>query len=299
MVRLATQRFTPSIGVLHAEPREVDVRLVQQLANSGVRAHLVDVRQQSAELVHLDCVINRVYPSTVFEQPVAVLHRTLDIVMELEQRQTLLINGYQASQADYFKSTAVQMLAAANVRTPRTIALDDIEDLGQPPFLPLVLKLDTGGFGRDCLRVATVEEWGAALRSMDWKLRPRIVQEFVVSAMPFDYRLTVMFGKVAFAYRRTLVDGWLGSSDRGSLVEMCPVVPEEAASVAIGATQAVGGHINGVDIVIGESGPWVIENNLTPAFSPHSWEGLPLNPIQTFCKEVIEYLRRKLSNGSA
>ena len=233
-------------------------------------------------------VLNRVYPSNVFDKPAAI-PRSLELVEQLESRGFRVLNGLQATRADYSKLYSAQLMERAGVRTPRTVYLSEEFAKGDRPFLPVVVKLDTGGFGREAQLLQSREEWTKYIRGCDWEARPRIIQEFIRTEEPADFRITVMFGQVVFSYMRALAEGWMGSVERGAQPFRCQAIPDNVHQLAIEASKAIDAQINGVDIIVDRVGPAIIENNPTPAFSLHAWEALGFDPIATLCERIMEW----------
>jgi ribosomal protein S6--L-glutamate ligase len=81
-----------------------------------------------------------------------------------------------------------------------------------------------------------------------------------------SFRLLVVGGAVVAAARFSAAEGeWRSNSARGGSAEAHDASPEEK-KLAIAAAAAVGlGHC-GVDLVMGDAGPVVLEINPTPGF---------------------------------
>jgi glutathione synthase/RimK-type ligase-like ATP-grasp enzyme len=282
-----------SVGILHAERRDSDIRLTECLQRLGAVVNLLDVGIASKlSYKEYSCILNRVYPSTIFARPYGLLATTLSIARELETQSVPVINGVNATRADYSKLFSATQLRDKGVRTPITLSITEEVANNPPPFIPAVIKLDTGGFGRECFKVDNDEEWREILNTVDWRCRPRIVQEYIRSILPYDFRITVMFGEPLLAYRRTLASGWIGSSEQGSIASLAPNIPSSAISLAVHSSRAIEARVNAVDLKIDEGGPVVIENNPTPAFSQISVDGIEIDLVQRFAENVILYLHR-------
>lgn len=274
------------IGILHAGPRSQELELSRHLLDRGARVDLLDVRDiDVTECDGYDCILNRIYTSTVFEQPRSILARTLDVVRTLELGGVFVASGLMSTLTDQSKLYAAQTMARQSVRTPMTVALTpDMVD--QPPFLPAVIKPDVGAFGIDCSRVESIEQWRATVRRCDLTI-PWICQEYVRPVGDVDYRITVVFGQVVLAYRRGLEDGWPRVGGSSTKSDVISTIDSEALSLALRSSRAVGAFNNGVDLIIDEHGPTIIENNPTFGFSPGSWK------IELFADKVTTFLTER------
>lgn len=274
------------IAILHADPRPQELSLSAHLVDRGARVDLLDVRDvDPATCDGYDCVLNRIYTSTMFEQPRSILHRTLEVVRAIELSGIFIASGLMSTLTDHSKLYAAQTMARQSVRTPKTLALTaDLVD--HPPFLPAVIKPDVGAFGVDCHRVLSREQWREIVRACDFTV-PWICQEYARPVRDVDYRITVVFGEVVLAFGRELQDGWPRSGGSLNKTDVLATIDPAALQLALDSSRAVGAFNNGVDLIIDEQGPTIVENNPTFGFSPDSWK------IELFAEKVVAFLTRR------
>jgi glutathione synthase/RimK-type ligase-like ATP-grasp enzyme len=279
----------PVIGILHADPREPEIAMCDRLRAMGASVELLDVRSiDMSRQKYFDCVLNRVYPSTVFQQSESIVDQTIAAVKGFEQSGVFVMSGMLATLTDYSKLLAAQVLSMQGVRTPLTLPLTGDLAKGSPPFLPLVVKPNLGALGRDCVRVGSTDQWRAEIGKSDWRTRLRVIQECINPLGEVDYRITVMFGQVEFATRRCLIGGWFGNNQGPSeITDAMGDLPTEARELAVRSTQAIGALANGVDLMIDRNGPVVIENNPTLGFRPGS------SKVDVFARRVFDFLVRR------
>lgn len=280
-----TERAAPglAIGILHAGPRPQELALCRRMTERGARVELLDVRELDvAACEGFDCILNRIYTSTIFEQPRSILSRTLDVVRALEMGGTFVASGLLSTLTDHSKLLAAEVMARQSIRTPTTLALTP-EMVDRPPFLPAVVKPDVGAFGRGCTRVESVEQWREAVQGCDFSI-PWICQPYARPVDNVDYRITIVFGKVVLASRRELVDGWPPSDDARVKTDVLDEIDPAALELALRSSRAVGAFNNGVDVIIDQHGPIVIENNPTFGFSPGS------HKIDVVADEIVAFL---------
>ena len=114
-----------------------------------------------------------------------------------------------------------------------------------------------------------------------------LVQNYVQSIKTFDYRICVCMGKILFANTRTLLQGWFGSRSQGSKIESLDIIFEDVQQICLRACASINSHINCLDIVIGEQGPEVIENNPTPTFNQEYVKIYGFNPIEKIVNHIL------------
>jgi glutathione synthase/RimK-type ligase-like ATP-grasp enzyme len=274
------------IGILHAGPRPQEFSLSRRMIDRGARVDLLDVRDIDVTVCDgYDCILNRIYTSTIFEQPRSILDRTLDVVRSLELRGTFVASGLLSTLTDHSKLLAAQVMARQSVRTPKTVVLTpDMVD--RPPFLPAVVKPDVGAYGRDCTRLETIEQWRETVRRCEFTT-PWICQQYAQPVGDVDYRITIVFGEVVFAYRRELANGWPQADGSSTKADVLETIDRKALELALRGSRAVGAFNNGVDLIIDERGPIIIENNPTFGFSPGSWK------IDVVADKIVAFLMER------
>lgn len=282
----AAARRGLSIGILHADPRPQELSLAQHLIARGARVELLDVRDVDPDRCGgYDCVLNRIYTSTVFEQPRTVLGRTLDVVRAMELNGTFVASGLLSTLTDHSKLFAAETMSRQSVRTPRTVALTP-DMIDRPPFLPAVVKPDVGAFGIGCQRINSRETWSDVVRECDFAT-PWICQDYIRPVGDVDYRITVVFGEVVLASCRELEDGWPRIEGPSTKADALMTIDPAALELARRSSRAVGAFNNGIDLIIDEHGPTIIENNPTFGFAPDSWK------IELFADKAIAFLTRR------
>ena len=266
--------------ILHHDPEPAEPRIAAMLRQAGRDVSLVDIRS-AAEARPGDIVLNRVYAS-VGNRDWRAVAATLAWLRRAERRGAVCINPAAACLADYAKLVAARRMARAGVPRPATRLWSGRLDAATGAFLetvgwPVIVKPDLGGRGH---RVALVEgprDLIGTIAALDRQStagarRRYVLQAFVPSTMAYDLRVGVVDGVVRYAYGRSLISDsagdrcWLASMARGSVLLDDVPLPDAAGEVARAASAAIGAVVNEVDIVMGPSGPMVIENNLTPNF---------------------------------
>lgn len=228
-----------------------------------------------------DLTLNRVYAS-VANYNYSIIEKTLNLLKELENKGIISVNSYETSLYDYNKFEQFKIMKQNNVPTPDTILIDDnIDDFLNKYRYPIMLKRNTGGRGKDILKIDNENELYEHIKiTKDASEKENyhggyILQEFVKSNRPYDCRIGIVNGKFGFAHARTLIsegdeDVWLASLSKGSkLMEYSP--SEEEIEIAKNATKSIGALFNEVDMTFTNKGPIIIENNPTPNYDKRGY----------------------------
>lgn len=294
--------MTP-VGLLRHDLEWPDEQLAAGLEALGFDIVHHDVRDTTLpELSSRHVVLNRVYAS-VSGRDLPSVHRALELVEALEAQEVRCVNGSRASRADYDKAFAYRCMAAAGVPTPATAELTTdgdatiaaaVADLGAAVRkfagdhgYPVVLKPNTGGRGRDVVRIDAPGEVEERLTDVLESARAIgytgtwLVQAFVRSSRPCDCRISIIAGRFTHSHTRSLASRagetpWIASHTLGSVYERYEPARREI-EVAMAATDAIGADCNQVDVAFATEGPVIIENNPTPQFGrPFGSYAIPL-----------------------
>ncbi len=264
------------VVILHEDLEWAEKEMAEQLRDRGIQARLYDVRNTSVDDI-LDYepsfVLNRVYASVANRNyPALVL--TLDLLGGLESKNVSVINSLVTTRADYFKDVAVRMDKESGLLVPTTRIfrnLDDALGITEELGYPIIAKRNTGGRAVDLAKIDNFQQLKSFVKGMKRYGGEYILQEFLHSSYPYDFRVTVINNEIAFAYNRTLVakgdeTPWLASVSNGSKRVVCSV-STEISDVAIRAAASIGAFFDSLDLVVTSDGVAIIEHNPTPNYS--------------------------------
>lgn len=163
----------------------------------------------------------------------------------------------------------VRTLTEAGVRAPATIAGADPEVLAAEAVrllgLPVVVKQRRSRMGIGAIRCTTRDHLEAVLDSL-WRLGDEVVVQRWLPGGETTLRVLVVRGKAVAAARFYAGKGeWRSNAARGGSAQALTPGAEETA-VAEAAADAIGLGQCGVDLILEEEGPTVIEVNPTPGF---------------------------------
>jgi ribosomal protein S6--L-glutamate ligase len=260
-------------------------------AFSDLRVELIDgitrILSGDVDLADCDAVLVRTMPPGSLEQ---VVFR-MDALARLEASGTLVLNPARAIEAAVDKLLASAKLAAAGLRTPRTIccqtadsAMQAFEELGGD----VVLKPLFGSEGRGITRL---NDEALALRA--FKMLAQLgavlyVQEFVPHE-GCDLRLFVLGDQVFGMERRNPLD-WRTNVSRGAQTARFEPTAEQR-ELALRAADCIGAPIAGIDLLPGKDGSlYVLEVNAVPG-----WKALARTLNVDMAAQVLEYVAARVS----
>lgn len=194
----------------------------------------------------------------------------LQVARQLEAMGVPLVNGAAAIARSRDKLAALQELAAAGVRIPRTVLArggGDVKELvAQVGGLPAILKLIQGTQGVGVMIAHSEAEVTSILGTL-WDLGQEILlQEFVSEARGRDVRALVVGGRVVAAMRREAKLGEFRSNLHRGGLGVAASLPREYEEAAVRAARVLGLSVAGVDLLEADEGPKVMELNSSPGF---------------------------------
>jgi RimK family alpha-L-glutamate ligase len=267
---------------------------ITQLPFSEISASIDDggklaITSAGQDLANFDAALVRTMPPGSLEQ---VVFR-MDCLARHEAAGGVVLNPARAVEAAVDKFLTSAKLAAAGLKTPRTIccqtpddAMAAFEQLGGD----IVLKPLFGSEGRGITRLSD-----DALAMRAFKMLAQLgavlyVQEFIEHE-GCDLRLLLIGERVLAMRRRNPLD-WRTNLSRGAKAE--PFTPDDTlVSMARQAAAAVGAPLAGIDILPGRDGQlYVLEVNAVPG-----WKGLAKALDVDVAALVLEFTADEVRRG--
>ncbi len=177
----------------------------------------------------------------------------------------VVVNSPEATASALDRWTMARQLDLHGVPSPRTWSCATLERMfdeamvGSMPW-PLVVKSRTSRRG-DLVRLVRSEE---ELRSLlpEWSQEPVVAQEYIDND-GFDIKIWVIGGHLSAARRAAALDVCDKSQDVAIDAADLPAAWSDAA---FAAGSALGLDLFGVDLVVRDGRPWVIDVNAFPGF---------------------------------
>ncbi len=259
-------------------------RILEEISERGMECAFIDPRNVSYELGK---EVKLFYKDSEYTLPDVLLVRGgfTSVVKDDGRRflnilETLGVKVVDAPvhvSRDYDKVFTLAMLSRAKVPHPKSYfirckSLLKAIDLEKPVVKPIL-----GSKGRD---VSREEDFKSTLRPKS------LIQEFI-EAGGSDIRVFVIGGKVVASGMRKAKEGeWRSNVALGGGIEAFRPT-KEVESLAVKAAKVMGIEIAGVDIVLSEGKPYVIEVNRAPQF-----QGLVAATGIDIPKLIVDYLEK-------
>lgn len=194
----------------------------------------------------------------------------VQVLAEMERGGALCINPAKPTADFRHKFAALQILENSGVPIPETRLVRTgqdlnaaVEELGGPP---VVLKFARGAQGLGVIWAESRDTAVSVTESLNLIQYDVLLQRYYPAAREMDLRVLVLGGKILGAVRRVAGDADFRSNfHRGGMLYKHELSPE-LENLAISASNALGLHFSGVDIIETGSGPVVLEVNLSPGF---------------------------------
>lgn len=261
-----------------------------QRCNLIIEKNLPQVYFEGQRVVGVDAVIPRIGASVTAYGAAVV-------------KQFELMNIFTSTRSDALlqsrdKLRSLQKLAVSDVGVPKTVIVNNLEDLpqllkiiGQPPF---VIKLLEGTHGAG---VILAESTNAAISIVEAFHRTNqkvLIQEFIEEAGGADIRAIVVGGKIIATMKRQAAKGEFRSNlHRGATAIPIKLTEEEEKTVKKSA-RLMGLDVAGVDLLQSKRGPLIMEVNASPGL-----EGIEAVTKIDVGGSIIEYVAQKSKKISA
>ena len=192
--------------------------------------------------------------------------QALAVAHVLEQKGALVVNSWASSVACQDRVLMAQRMRDANLPWPYTRSfsslgslLTDREKLASLPF-PQIIKSYYSHRGDLVDKVDNIEQLEAL--EAEWKQEPIVLQEFAAGD-GWDIKMWVIDQQIFAARRRTPLEPNASKED-------FPIAPEELPVEWVHIAMEIGRIFNmrlyGVDLLITEQGPMIVDVNGFPGF---------------------------------
>ena len=228
-----------------------------------------------------DAILVRTMPAGTLEQVIS----RMDILARLAIRGSVVLNNPKSLESAIDKYVTTTRLIDAGIPVPPSAIVQSSADLEKCNVQ----------FGGDVVLKPIFGSNGQGLFRLDGDTKPlppffsetgvAVAQQYIAND-GWDARILVV-GTEVFAMRRIAADGeWRTNIARGGKAELF-TPPSEWIQLAHAATQAVGAHIAGVDILPGRDGSiWVLEVNAVPG-----WRALQTVTSKNISAAILSTIR--------
>lgn len=227
-----------------------------------------------------DAIIPRVMPS--------LTNYTNAILRQFEMLGVYTVTRSIAIARSRDKFRSIQLLAKSGIPIPQTIfsrETDKVDDLIDQIGLPAIIKLARGTQGKGVVLAETRKAAKSVLQAFYVLDTSILLQEYIEESEGADIRAFVVGGRVVASMQRKSVNDEFRSNlhqgGEGTVFKMS----QEQRRIALRAAKAMGLQVCGVDILLSERGPLVIEVNANPGIS-----GIEKVTERNVADRIIEYV---------
>lgn len=229
----------------------------------------------------VDAVIPRLQP--------ALTHYGTTLVRQFETMGVRVLNSSDSILASRDKLQCLQRLTRAGLPVPKTgFAFSSFESRQMIQKLggaPVVIKLLEGTHGKGVVLSESLRDAQMiidAFQSFDSQF---LIQEYIKEAQGKDIRCYVIGDSVVAAMTRTAAEGDFRANLHSGGSASFYGVSDEIAGLACKAAKCLGLDVAGVDILLSNQGPVILEVNSSPGL-----EGIELVSKENIAMRMISYL---------
>jgi ribosomal protein S6--L-glutamate ligase len=192
--------------------------------------------------------------------------QALELARVLEERGGLVLNSWAATLACQDRALMAERMTEAHLPWPRTWSFATLAGLLQQPEVlatfsfPLIIKSAYSHRGDLVQKVDAVEDMQAL--AAHWSQEPIIVQAFAAGD-GWDTKLWVIDQHLFAARRRTALDS---NAPQGDLPVEAAELPSEWVQITLEIGRVFGLRLYGLDLLLTERGPVVVDVNAFPGF---------------------------------
>ncbi len=234
-------------------------------------------------LPEVDAIVPRIGTSITFYG--------LAVVRQFESKGVITTASSNAISQSRDKLHSLQIMSKSGLPTPNTTVVSDPEDIWTAiqiaGGLPVIIKLIRGTQGRGVFLAKELHTVESILYTIHRAREQMLVQEFVREASGTDIRVIVVGNRCVAAMQRTAAAGEFRSNLHRGGTALAVKLDPHARLLAIQAAQAHGLGVAGVDLIISNRGPLLLEVNSSPGL-----EGIEKATEVDVATEIVRFLER-------
>ena len=194
------------------------------------------------------------------------------------------------------KISCLQILANKGILVPKTIfsnefynCSDMLDELGG---LPAVIKLIKGTHGQGVILAESKSNTISIVEAFRKSRQDILLQEFIKEAGGADIRVFVVGDEIVGVMKRQAAPGEFRSNlHRGATASIFKL-NDQQKETALRCTKILGLDVAGVDMLLSDKGPMILEVNASPGL-----EGIETTTKNDIAGKIIALVERKVLNG--
>ncbi|MDX1678768.1 RimK family alpha-L-glutamate ligase [Arsukibacterium sp.] len=266
-----------NICILSTDQEQDDQRLLEAARAKGHNAERYNIRDISMVLASdkpviywRDQDITKSLDAIIPRLNVNFTDYGTNVLQQFICSQTYVSESPAALRLGRDKLKSLQYLLARGLPFPATgIAYtpEGFRQLAKTIGIPMIIKLIESTEGTGIFLARNLKEMDNIVKTFGQLGASYIIQSFVAEAAGTDVRAFVIGGKVVAAMCRRAQDGDFRSNVAlGGRSEPYQLTAKEE-EIVLSATAAIGINVAGVDFVRSDSGPMLLEVNVSPDFT--------------------------------
>lgn len=279
------------IGLFYEKLVDFNKELYRYLKKEGASVSLLNINTYVLSLDNLKRFKHDLYVNRVCDpQAQAYIRFMLEISKYIEYLNIPIINPAYSTYVDCSKTEAHEVLKEHGIPIPKSLlvssaigCLEAAKELG----FPLVMKVDDGSRARDVHKITSLSHLKRTVPKLIREKHLVHLEEFI-EPPGFITRTTYVGGKLLDVYQKRIVKGsWLASVSKGSSFSAYPDVSKKVIKMGERVARCTHSDILSLDIIEhAKRGPFVIDVNTTPQFTPLHKKVLGVDPA----KHIGDYL---------
>ena len=216
------------------------------------------------------------------------------VVRQFEMMNTFCLNSSLAITRSRDKLRSLQILSRSDIEIPSTAFAANPTDI---PHLikevggaPLVVKLLQGTQGLGVVLTETVKASKSVIEAFYEIKANMLIQEFVKESKGADIRALVVGNNVVASIKRQGEEGEFRANIHIGGTAINFKLSKEERRTAVQAAKILGLNVAGVDMLMSEKGPMVIEVNSSPGL-----EGVERATEKDVAGKIIEFIEKSIS----
>lgn len=215
------------------------------------------------------------------------------VVRQFEMRDTFCANSSQSISQSRDKLRSLQLLSKIGVGIPKTVFAKFPKDkevdmlINEVGGTPVVIKLLEGTQGLGVVLADTAQAAKSTIEAFSGLKANILIQEFIAEAGGADIRAFVVDGKVVGSMKRQGKEGEFRSNlhrgGQSNIIELSKIERQ----TAVKAAKVMGLSVAGVDILLSDRGPLVLEVNSSPGL-----QGIETATKVDIATKIVEYVER-------
>ena len=215
------------------------------------------------------------------------------VVRQFEQMGVFTLNSSQSIMTSRDKLCSMQILSRHRIGLPANAFVRNKQDvlpaIERVGGAPVIIKLLEGTQGIGVILADTGSVAAAIIETLQSTKQNVLIQKFVSESKGRDVRAFVVGDRVVAAMRRRAQGQEFRSNlHRGGTTEMVKLDPDYEQT-AVRATQILGLHVAGVDMLEGDQGPQIMEVNSSPGL-----EGIQTATGIDIAGLIFEYMEQQV-----